>query len=595
MASARIFTLEEQLQCSICLQEFTDPVTTPCGHNYCKACITVYWASTDLTQCPLCMKRFRTQPQLQVNTEFRDMLDHFNNVRLRSEDNILAKPGDVPCDICPGPKFKAQKTCLLCLSSYCQTHLELHQGVTSHKKHQLIEPLSNLENRVCKKHDKMFELFCLVDQTCVCVMCLKDDHVTHKTIPLELKIKERRAQLLNDVTEIETEENTKSRSVTEIKNSMDQRKKQAEKELESIDEVFTDLILSLQRSQIELTDLIKERQEAAEKPAKDHLTKLEREVAELRRRRSEIEALLQADDGIQLLQRCPSLEFPAHGDPVDPLSHFDQLQPPELPDISSQSYLGMVRKSVAQIEKTFSNEMETLIHEVRFSEGCEAAKPVTDEFIEEVWTPPQDRLKMIQQCNAVDVTLSKLHSRSTVSRDGKQVYHSGVWQLLSALFRGKPDYELVLGENGFTSGRFYFEVQVSGCDSWSLGVAKEPNKEKQIKESWTLRGLNTQSHYNKHYCTDDCPLNLEQTPNKVGVFVDYDKGEVSFYNVDTRTLIYSYLGCNFFETQPKSFLYSMFGASFSSRAKLFPLLGIIEEQTGDVLEITPVDTNLTQG
>uniref|UniRef100_UPI0037E9473D E3 ubiquitin-protein ligase TRIM39-like n=1 Tax=Semicossyphus pulcher TaxID=241346 RepID=UPI0037E9473D len=604
MASAGSLACEDHFLCSICLHEFTEPVSTPCGHNYCKACITEYWATTDLTQCPLCKKQFCNRPQLQVNTEFRDMVEHFNKMRLRGKDDTLAKPGEVPCDICPGPKFKAQKTCLLCLASYCQVHLELHQGVTTRKKHQLIDPVSNLEDRVCKKHDKMFELFCLMDQTCVCFMCLKDDHGMHEAVPIECEITERKARLDSVASEIKLMENAKSRSIKEIKNFVEQSKEKSEKEIADIAEVFTDLVVSLRRSQAELTEMIKGMQEAAEKQAEDHLTKLEQEVAELRKRRSEMEELLRTDDYLQLLQNCPSLDVPAHfGNQYDPLSYFNLPLTPELFKISRQSYVGMVRKAVAQMEKMFSNDMEMLIHEVRLSDGCEAAKPLDeagkpmmDGFIKEVWNRPQDKLMMIQQCNAVDVTLDSRRAPSCflVSEDGKQLRNREYPRIMPALFQRRPDiHPLVIAKEGFTSGKFYFEVLVSRCNSWTLGVVKESwiyssNPEEGV---WII-GLKTQSFFHaKHFGNIYAyALHQGQTHQTVGVFVDYEKGEVSFYDVDTRTLIFSYTECNFIETPPAlpAFLYSMAGAPLSSRSKLFPVLGVIGDDTNDVLEITPV-------
>ncbi|KAM6961579.1 E3 ubiquitin-protein ligase TRIM21-like [Tautogolabrus adspersus] len=585
MASASSLAFEEQLLCSICLHEFTEPVSTPCGHNYCKACITGYWATSDLTECPLCKKQFYNRPQLQVNTEFRDMAGRFNNMRLRGKDNTLAKPGDVPCDICPWPKFKAQKTCLLCLSSYCQFHLELHQGVTD-MKHQLIDPVSYLEDRVCKKHNKAFEFFCHGDQVCVCFMCLKDDHAMHKAVPLEREITERKSRLDDVAAEIKTMENAKSRSIKEIKCKEDQSKKQSQKEMEDIDEAFTDMILSLRRRQLELVDLIKEKQEVAEKQAKNHLTKMEQEVAELRKRRSEIEELLQTKDNLQLLRSRSSLDFPVeHGNQFDPISLFNASLTPQISHISQQSYVVMVRKAVAQMEKSFSNEMETLKHEVRLSDGSEETtppgeKPVSDGFIKEVWNPPQDKLMMIRQCNAVDVTLDAYtaHSSLVVSGDGKQLRVRDGGLHLHALFGHRfLHHQFVLGKDGFSSGRFYFEVRVSGSNCWILGVVKESiNMELFSAPSpedgnWTFAGLNT-------------------LPQTVGVFVDHEKGEVSFYDVDTRTQIYSYTGCNFTETIPtlKTFLYSMAGTCVSNRLKLFPVLGFIGGLPNDVLEITPV-------
>ncbi|XP_041636228.1 E3 ubiquitin-protein ligase TRIM39-like [Cheilinus undulatus] len=608
MATASSLAFEEQLCCSICLHEFTDPVSTPCGHNYCMACITGYWSTSDVTQCPLCKKEFCSPPQLQVNTEFRDMVERFHSMRLRGEDGTIAQPGEVPCDVCRGPKLKAQKTCLLCLSSYCQNHLEVHQGVTARKKHQLIDPVWNLEDRVCKKHDKVFELFCQDDQTCVCVMCLRDDHVTHKAVPLEREITERKARLDDVASEIKAMETAKCRSIEEIKNSLAQIKEQSEKEMEEIAQVFTDLILSLQRCQAELVELIKGKQEAAEKQAEDLLKKLEQDVADLRRSRTKMEVLLTKDD-LQLLQSSPPLDLPGHqGDQFDPLMDLNPPLAPEVSDISGQSYMGMVRTAVAQMEKMFRNDMETLIHEVRLSDGTEVTEPsgaagqiILAGYINELWDPPLDKMMMIQQCDAVDVTLDAdtAHSRLVVSENGKQLrVHTGRL-FFPALFGHRfTHHKFILGKDGFSLGRFYFEVQVSGCNSWLLGVVKESfNRESRsfplrMDGGWIFHGSNTKSHFAK-YCGDISAgsFYLRVKPQRVGVFVDYEKGEVSFYDMDTRAQIYSYTGCNFTETTPplKAFLYSMAGAPVNKPLKLYPILGIFGENPDDVLEINPFD------
>ncbi|KAJ3582115.1 hypothetical protein NHX12_015866, partial [Muraenolepis orangiensis] len=45
--------------------------------------------------------------------------------------------------------MKAVKSCLVCLTSYCHTHLEPHQRVSGLKRHQLVEPMDRLEDRMC--------------------------------------------------------------------------------------------------------------------------------------------------------------------------------------------------------------------------------------------------------------------------------------------------------------------------------------------------------------------------------------------------------------------------------------------------------------
>uniref|UniRef100_A0A3B1J2M1 RING-type domain-containing protein n=1 Tax=Astyanax mexicanus TaxID=7994 RepID=A0A3B1J2M1_ASTMX len=46
--------LKMSFQCSICLDVFTDPVTTPCGHNFCMVCLREFWNSSSHCQCPVC-------------------------------------------------------------------------------------------------------------------------------------------------------------------------------------------------------------------------------------------------------------------------------------------------------------------------------------------------------------------------------------------------------------------------------------------------------------------------------------------------------------------------------------------------------------
>ncbi|KAJ4944535.1 hypothetical protein JOQ06_013078 [Pogonophryne albipinna] len=104
-------------------------------------------------------------------------------------------------------------------------------------------------------------------------------------------------------------------------------------------------------------------------------------------------------------------------------------------------------------------------------------------------------------------------------------------------------------QQSFSSGRFYFEVQVKGKTEWDLGVARESiNRKEEIPLSpeegywsiWLRDG-------NEYRASDDPPvlLSLKSQPQKVGVFVDYEEGLVSFYDVDAAALIYSFTGCSF--------------------------------------------------
>ncbi len=187
MASS-ISSQVEQCLCSICQDLFTDPVTIPCGHNFCMQCITQHWDSSMATQCPLCKKNFHLRPELGINREFRELIEG----QKRGESPV--QPGAVPCDACTNIKRGALKSCMHCEGSFCKTHLEPHNTVAKLKKHKLINPVENLEDYICPKHERPLELFCRDDQKCVCLSCTKKDHKTHNTVPVEKESEERRVR-----------------------------------------------------------------------------------------------------------------------------------------------------------------------------------------------------------------------------------------------------------------------------------------------------------------------------------------------------------------------------------------------------------------
>ena len=182
MAALKDLLSEDQLLCSICLDAFTDPVTTSRGHNFCKNCITEHWNTDNQYLCLMCKKVFNTRPELHVNTLLSEMAAQFRKAAQQkasssssssssSTEPQASEPGEIPCDVRAGTKLKALKSCQVCLVSYCETHLEPHLTMSGLKRHQLINPVDNLEDRMCTKHDTLLELFCKTGQTCVCMLC----------------------------------------------------------------------------------------------------------------------------------------------------------------------------------------------------------------------------------------------------------------------------------------------------------------------------------------------------------------------------------------------------------------------------------------
>uniref|UniRef100_A0A673ZRM6 B30.2/SPRY domain-containing protein n=1 Tax=Salmo trutta TaxID=8032 RepID=A0A673ZRM6_SALTR len=154
--------------------------------------------------------------------------------------------------------------------------------------------------------------------------------------------------------------------------------------------------------------------------------------------------------------------------------------------------------------------------------------------------------------NFLDVTLDPdtAHPSLILSEDRKQVRYGIREHNLPDNPKRFSKGASVLGKDGF-SGRLYYEVQVKDKTKWDLGVAKESiNRKNYIflgseNGYWTIWLRNA----NEYAANDDRAVNflLREKPQKVGTFVDYEEGQVSFYDVEARCQIYSFTGCTFTE------------------------------------------------
>lgn len=175
--------VEDQYNCSVCLDLMTDPVTIPCGHSYCMSCIIDYWDEEQVkkTECPQCRHKFPKRPELNKNTMLAEILEKLRDTTLQGSPPppCSAQLGEVDCDFCTDVKLKAVKSCLKCLASYCETHLQSHYDVPALRKHKLV---AAIEIPTCPKHDKLLEAFCRTDNTCICLSCVMDEHKGHDVV-----------------------------------------------------------------------------------------------------------------------------------------------------------------------------------------------------------------------------------------------------------------------------------------------------------------------------------------------------------------------------------------------------------------------------
>lgn len=67
---------QNQFCCSVCLDLLKEPVTIPCGHNYCKGCIKGCWDQEEKGEhsCPQCRETFNPRPVLRRNNVLAEVM-----------------------------------------------------------------------------------------------------------------------------------------------------------------------------------------------------------------------------------------------------------------------------------------------------------------------------------------------------------------------------------------------------------------------------------------------------------------------------------------------------------------------------------------
>lgn len=101
----------------------------------------------------------------------------------RNQPSVRAKTEEVLCDFCTTRRQKAKKSCLVCLASYCEPHLQSHYEYPAMMKHKLVKATGQMREKICAQHDKLLEAFCRTDETTVCVLCMMDKHRNHDVVP----------------------------------------------------------------------------------------------------------------------------------------------------------------------------------------------------------------------------------------------------------------------------------------------------------------------------------------------------------------------------------------------------------------------------
>ncbi|XP_053089405.1 E3 ubiquitin/ISG15 ligase TRIM25 [Pangasianodon hypophthalmus] len=344
MAEANILGLQDRFSCSICLDLLKDPVALSCGHSFCMVCINGCWDQEDqkgVYSCPQCRQTFTPRPVVSKNTMLAEVVEMLKKTGLQATRPAQSSAGseDVECDFCTGRKSKAIKSCLVCLASFCETHLQPHYESPAFKKHKLVEASRRLQEQICSQHDKLLEVYCRTDQQCICMLCTMDEHKGHDTVSAAAGRAETQSQLLEMQEKSKQRIQGREKELQELRDAVETLKCSAQTAVQESERIFTELIKSIEIKRSEMTDLIRAQEEAAVSRAEEFMKQLEQEIADLQKRDVEMEELSHTEDPIHFLQSFQSVSTPTG--------------PTDLPTITLSSLLTFedVIKSVSQLRE----------------------------------------------------------------------------------------------------------------------------------------------------------------------------------------------------------------------------------------------------
>ncbi|XP_034388857.1 tripartite motif-containing protein 16-like isoform X2 [Cyclopterus lumpus] len=517
----------ETFSCSICLDLLKDPVAIPCGHSYCMNCIKDHWDEEDgkkLLSCPQCRQTFTPRPVLLKNTMLAVVVEQLKKTGLQAApaDHCYAGPEDVACDVCTGRRLKAFKSCLVCLVSYCEKHLQHHYDVPQLKKHQLVDPSNQLQENICSRHDEVMKIFCRTDQQCICYLCSLDEHKGHDTVSAAAERTERQRELEGSRLNIQQRIQDREKDLKLLHQEVEAINLSADKTVEDSEKIFTELIRLMKKRSSDVKQQVRSQQRTEVSRVKELQEKLEQEITELKRNDAELKLLSHTEDLNQLLHHYPSLS-PLSGSTdsssinIRPLRYFEDVTAAvsglrdELQDV--------LRDKWTNVSLT-GTEVDVLLS---------APEPTTrDGFL-------RCSCELTLDPNTADtqLLLSDGNRKGTLMEE-HQSYSSHPDRFSGLCFQ-------VLSRESLT-GRCYWEVE------WRGGGVEVAVSYKNIirtgnecvfgsnNKSWVLCCSN--NSYDFRYNEVQTPVS-DPRSSRLGVYLDHRAGILSFYSVSgTMTLLH---------------------------------------------------------
>ncbi|XP_051268808.1 tripartite motif-containing protein 16-like isoform X2 [Dicentrarchus labrax] len=526
MAQKGVQLDRETFSCSICLDLLKDPVTTPCGHSYCMNCIKSYWDEEDekkIHSCPQCRQTFTPRPVLVKSTMLAVLVEELKKTGLQAApaDLCYAGPEDVACDVCTGRKLKALKSCLVCLVSYCEKHLQPHYESPSFKKHKLVDPSKKLQENICSRHDEVMKMFCRTDQQCICYLCPVDEHKGHDTVSAAAERTERQRELEVSRQNIQQRIQDREKDVKELQREVEAINRSADKAVEDSEKIFTQLIRLMEKRSSDVKQQVRSQQETEVSRVKELQEKLEQEITELKRKDAEMKKLSHTEDHTQFLHNYPSLSALSESTSsinIRPLRYFEDV--------------------TAAV-----SELRDKLQDVLRDKWTNVSLTVTEVDVLLPQPEPKTRAELLKYSRELTLDPNTASTWLLLSEGNRKVTKMSEQQSYSSHPDRFTGCVQVLSRESLT-GRCYWEVEWRGRGVNVAVAYKNISRAGWSDEcrfgfndkSWMLNCFT--NSYSFYYNRVHTPVSGPQS-SRVGVYLDHSAGILSFYSVsETMTLLH---------------------------------------------------------
>ncbi|XP_055487560.1 RING finger protein 39-like [Leucoraja erinacea] len=480
----QVESLTGQATCSICLDFFTDPVSLECGHNFCRSCITQSWDKEGRNSCPGCKEEFADRT-LRVNRALVRLSEKFRALSLnRTEKESKLQSG------------REHKS---------HSFTSVKEAVDTYKDQvkDSIEFLTKNKSEIQRMEQQQEQ---------------KISEVLEQSLNLQSKITSQFAEQHKILTEKE------QRALADI----GEEEKKILNTMETNLGGIQDNLKSIQE------ELLKLQQQMDEK---DSVVFLKEEAGRKQRGPYEAKLLSVVDDNLLIekfenpflyntvLAETPDAIKP--GTTVDSVSSLENDPLPTSPVYDIQGlyrYRGTSAVSTMSVPaaRTSSWERPVLGALVLVFNGCRRPRGTSA---------------------SVTLDVETAHLLLEVSEDRKRVRLRGTRRSLPDTGKRFTGWRCALGSEGFTSGRHYWEVEVAGSRRWSLGVAAESVERKKRATLIPETGVWSIGRWGDGFvafASLPSPLPARSIPGRMGIYLSYESGTVSFYDADTKSHLHTF-------------------------------------------------------